>query len=183
MVLSAVNLTRSCAPKSVARFLADTLWLNPASVEFRISPSADLNGIVGGDWDIVRRRPFVETAKYRSMVQHFVEGLPWEQTDLFTDAYTRRMAKDGHIGGIRTMDGLAIHYRKRFDPMFDVLKREGFSLADAKGKPHPLPTILIGRSGELFIGNQGNHRMAMAKVIGLDRIAGRIVCRHSQTCR
>jgi hypothetical protein len=30
----------------------------------------------------------------------------------------------------------------------------------------------------VFIGNQGNHRLAMAQVLGLEQIAGRIVCRH-----
>lgn len=159
--------------------MADPFWVDPATIEFRISPSADLRGTVPGDWDIERRRVFTATAKYRSMVQHFVEGVDWGETILFTDSYARRMAKDGHIGGKRSMAEVAEHYRRRFDPMFEVLRREGFSLSDARGKPYPLPTLLIGRNGETFIGNQGNHRLAMAKVLGLTRIAGNIVCRHT----
>lgn len=153
-------------------------WLDPAAIEFRISPSADLSGTVAGDWDIERRRYFTETAKFRSMCQRFNEGADWQETVLFTDSYARRMAKDGHIGKHRTIEAVAAHYRARFDPMFDEMKRDGFKLTDARGKPFPLPTLLIGRAGEVFIGNNGNHRLALAKVIGLDRIAGRIVCRH-----
>jgi hypothetical protein len=41
-----------------------------------------------------------------------------------------------------------------------------------------LPKLLIGRDGEVFIGNQGNHRLAMAQVLGLPRIAGEVICRH-----
>lgn len=159
--------------------VSDILWIAPGAIRYRISPSADLVGRVTGDWDIERRRAFTETAKFKTMIEHFVHGAPWEETTLFTDAYRRRMAKDGHIGGKRTMADVAAHYRGRFDPMFEDLKRNGFALTDFKGKPHPLPTLLIGRDGEVMIGNQGNHRMAMAKVIGLDKIAGRIVCRHS----
>lgn len=158
--------------------VGDTLWLNPAAIEYRISPSADLTGYQGGDWDIDRRRVFTETAKCRSMVQRYIEGANWEETDLFTDAYPRRMAKDGHIGRNRTMAEVAEHYRQRFDPMFAAFKRDGFSLTDAQGRAYPLPTLLVGRAGETMIGNQGNHRMALAKVAGLVRIAGRVVCIH-----
>ncbi len=153
-------------------------WIDPKIIEFRISPSAHLRGTVPGDWDIECRRRFTETAKYRSMVQHFVDGLPWEETVLFTDSYARRMKKDGHIGGKRTMAAVARHYRERFDPMAEVFRKEGFSTASPNGKPYPLPTLLIGRDGDVFIGNQGNHRVALAQVLGLDRIAGEVVCRH-----
>lgn len=159
--------------------MADPLWVAPGSIEYRISPSADLKGVVPGNWDVERRRPFSETAKYKSMVEHFVEGRPWEETTLFTDAYFRRMAKDGHIGGHRSLADVAEHYRNRFDPIAEAFRREGFSLSGRDGRPHPLPSFLVGRGGEVFIGNQGNHRLAIAKVLGLDRIAGRVVCRHS----
>lgn len=158
--------------------MSETLWVDPAAIEFRITPSADLKGEVSGNWDIERRKPFIETAKYRTMVEHFIDGRPWEETTLFTDAYVRRMANDGHIGGIRTIAGVVEHYRNRFDPMVEAFRKDGFSLAGANGKPHALPSFLIGRGAEVFIGNQGNHRLAIARAIGLDKIAGRVVCRH-----
>jgi hypothetical protein len=46
-----------------------------------------------------------------------------------------------------------------------------------------LPKLLIGRDGEVFIGNQGNHRLAMAQVLGLPRIAGEVICRWEPTDR
>jgi hypothetical protein len=156
----------------------DVVWIDPASINIRISPSADLSGNRAGDWDLERRRSFAETAKYKSMVEHFVHGVPWERTTLFAEPYMQRMAKEGHIGRYTTMAGVAEHYRKRFDPMFEAMKRSGFSTTAEDGRPYPLPTLLIGRDGEVFIGNNGNHRLALAKVIGLDKIAGRIVCRH-----
>ena len=61
--------------------------------------------------------------------------------------------------------------RSRVDGMFADMKRKGFR------EDRPLPVFLIGRNGDVFIGNQGNHRLAMAQILGI-RIAGEILCRH-----
>lgn len=153
--------------------LNDSLWIAPTAIRFKISPVRDLSG----DWDIERRHEFTATAKYRSIVQHFVEGRDWIDTDLFTDTYPRRLARDGRIGRATTLTELAQDYERRFDGMFEQMRREGFRLANDRGKPHALPTFLIGRDGEVMIGNQGNHRLAIAKVLGLDEIAGMVTCR------
>jgi len=76
------------------------------------------------------------------------------------------------VRGEPTMESLLAQYYDRVDGMFADLKRNGF-----RGD-RPLPVFLIGRGGEVFIGNQGNHRLAMAQVLGLDRIAGEVICRH-----
>lgn len=153
-------------------------WVNPRDIQFKISPFLDLPNVKDGDWDIERRHPFQGTAKYRAVVQRYVGGKEWIETDLFTDAYRRRLEKDGRIGRYRNLRDLAESYRCRFDPLFETLKRDGFRTQGANGKRHALPSLLVGRDGEVFIGNQGNHRLAMAQVLGLERIAGRIVCRH-----
>jgi hypothetical protein len=70
------------------------------------------------------------------------------------------------------MAALLEQYKTRVDGLFADLKRNGFR------EGHPLPNLLIGRDGEVFIGNQGNHRLAMAQVLGLPRIAGEVICRH-----
>lgn len=163
--------------------VGDILWVDPASIRFKISPVHDLHGTVAGDWDIDRRHPFQSTAKYRAMVQRYIERRPWIDTDLFTDAYRRRLERDGRIGRSTTLAELAKDYERRFDGLAVQLRRDGFQIKNDRGKPYPLPTLLIGRDGEVMIGNQGNHRLALAQVFGLDRIAGRVVCRHSQTCR
>lgn len=154
------------------------LWTEPAAIRFKITPFLDLHGDMPGDWDIERRHEFTKTAKYRAIAQRYSEGRDWLETDLFTDAYARRLAKDGHIGRARTLAELAKDYDRRFDPMVEDMRRDGFRLTDNSGRPHALPVFLIGRDGDVFIGNQGNHRLAIAKVLGLDRIAGRVVCRH-----
>jgi hypothetical protein len=147
-------------------------WTDPALIRFKITPHNDLRGDCGGDWDIERRYPLADAVKHRAIVQRYRDGRRWEETDLFADVYARRIAQEP-IRGCATMSELLEQYYTRVDGMFEDLKRNGFR-ADC-----PLPTLLIGRDGEVFIGNQGNHRLAMAQVIGLERIAGEVICRHS----
>ena len=159
--------------------MSNPLWLNPASIEYKISPFLDLPAVKGGDWDLERRHDFKSTAKFRAIVQRFTEGRAWLETDLFADAYARRLAKDGRIGRHRSLASLAEEYTHRIDGLYERLRRDGFRTGNGKGKTYPLPALLVGRDGQVFIGNQGNHRLAIAQVLGLDQFAGRIVCRHS----
>jgi hypothetical protein len=147
-------------------------WVDPALIRFKISQHDDLRGTKGGDWDIERRYPLTDAVKHRAIVQRYRDGRRWEETDLFADTYARRIANEP-IRGCATMSELLEQYYTRVDGLFADLKRNGFR------EDHPLPKLLIGRHGEVFIGNQGNHRLAMAQVIGLDRIAGEVICRHS----
>jgi hypothetical protein len=148
-------------------------WIDPRAIRFKISPHHDLSGKQGGDWDLARRYPLDQSAKYRSIIEHFRDGKPWEETDLFLDIYRRRFERGDSIRGESTMKALLAQYRGRVDGLFKAMKRDGFQSKESR-----LPRLLIGRGGEVFIGNQGNHRLAMAHVLGLEKIAGEIICRH-----
>jgi hypothetical protein len=152
------------------------VWIDPAIITQRVAPINDLHGIVGGDWDLERLYPLNETVKYRAIREHFIDGVPWEETELFRDIYTRRL-KTNHVRGAWTFEELVKQYNTRVDGMAESLKREGFQ-TQRNGKAYPLPGFYIGRTGELFIGNQGNHRLAIAQVLGLGKVAGKIICRH-----
>jgi hypothetical protein len=146
-------------------------WFDPQAIRFKISPHHDLAEVDSGDWDIERRFRIEETVKYRSLMQHYIDGTPWEETDLFTEAYARRFEAGESIRGECNMKDLLSQYYGRVDNLFKHMKRKGF---DAK---FPLPKILTGRDGEVFMGNQGNHRLTMARIIGIEQIAGEVICR------
>ena len=148
------------------------VWVDPARIGFKISPHNDLAGLKGGDWDLERRFALADAAKYRSIVQRYAEGRRWEETELFADLYRRRLESGDSVRGAATMRELVAQYYSRVDGMFADMKRRGFVANGA------LPKLLIGRDGEVFIGNQGNHRLAMAHVLGLDRFAGEVICKH-----
>ncbi len=160
-----------------AKRVSRIVWIKVAALEYKIAPCLDLNGKRPGNWDIERRYVFERSVKYRSIVQRFAKGFSWEDTDLFRDVYTRRFKTDNEIRGTSSIKELAEQYYLRIDALYESMSRDGF-LTESQGKALDLPGFLIGRGGEYFIGNQGNHRLAIAKVIGLEKIAGRIVCRH-----
>jgi hypothetical protein len=151
------------------------LWIDPRLVRFKISPIDDLQGSVGGDWDRTRRFALSDAVKHRAIAQRYQDGARWEETDLFRNAYAARIARRESVRGCWSMKALLAQYYSRVDGMFEDMKHRGFFV-----EAGPLPTLLIGRDGEIFIGNQGNHRLAMAQVLGLARIAGKVVCTHSK---
>jgi hypothetical protein len=155
----------------------ETVWFDPAVIEFTISPAKDLEGIRSGNWDLDRRYLLARTAKHRAIVERYTKGRRWEKSDLFLDNYARRL-EHGPVRGVATFEELVAQYYGRVDDLYASLKTEGFKTTDHRGKPVPLPGLLIGRDGEVFLDNQGNHRVAMAQVLKLERIAGRIRCRH-----
>ncbi len=153
--------------------LSSLVIVDPAEIRFKISPHHDLDALDGSDWDITRRYCLEKVVKHRAIRQRFKDGAKWEDTDLFRVTYARRFAEGDDIRGCSTMQQLLNQYYTRVDDLFKSLKVRGFD------KRHPLPVLLIGRTGEVFIGNQGNHRLAMAQVLGLTKFAGKVICRHS----
>lgn len=156
--------------------VGQVIWIDPCVIKFRVSPINDLHGEVDGDWDRERLYPLAETVKYRAIKEHFQDGKPWEETELFQDIYARRL-RAGHVRGAWSMKELVDQYNTRVVGLAKSLKKDGFQLVGAKGREHPLPGLYVGRKG-LFIGNQGNHRLAIAQVLNIREFAGRILCRH-----
>lgn len=168
-------------PSSSAGRPSEPFWLDPSRIRFKIAPIGDLRGRRGGDWDLERRHALTETVKYRAVIAHFRDGVAWADTDLFGDLYRRRFESGGHVRGAATLPDLLDQYNTRVDGLAESMRRDGFLTHDAHGRELPLPGLYIGRGGEVFIGNQGNHRLAIAHAIELQRFAGRIVCRHKQS--
>lgn len=161
--------------------VGNVIWFDPCVIKFRVSPIDDLHGEVDGDWDRERLYPLAETVKYRAIREHFIDGKPWEETELFQDIYTRRL-KTGHVRGCQTFKDLVHQYNTRVDGLAENLRKEGFQTHRPNGKANPLPGLYRGRDG-LFIGNQGNHRLAICQLLNIREIAGKIICRHPQSRR
>lgn len=158
--------------------------------------------VVGGDWDRLATydgvwytrafdppviAPFESHALYRSMRAHFDDGVPWEETDWFhwIDEHP------GAVGQYPTAESTAERL-DRVDELFEFIRSNGYKtqreLEDEAAIPlkqstFPCPEhyeidVNIGRSGELFFNFNGRHRLAIAKLLGLDRVPVRIFARH-----
>lgn len=132
-----------------------------------------------GDYDR-KRIPLEQDVKHRSIIQRYVEGRRWEDTDIFRDVYPRRFAAgDGVlVRGCASIEELAEQYYGRVDSMFADLKANGFQMT-VDGRSVPLPNLHIGHDGEPLMGNNGNHRVAMCKIIGTKKIHARVQSIHA----
>jgi hypothetical protein len=157
--------------------VGETVWISPLKIAFKVSTELDLRGVVGGDWDVTRRFLLADTAKHRSMFQRFVEGMRWEETEIFKSQYDQRFSFGGTVRGAKNIRELAAQYYDRVDGLFQSLKRDGFR-TKIDGAEVRLPNVLIARTGETLLGNQGNHRVAMAKILGMKQIACKVQCTH-----
>lgn len=175
--MSSAKVTQ-LSPESIVR-------VNPAKIRYKLAAAGDgisveqrqalsrIAGLLGGDWD--RDRVLLEkTSKHRSIVQHFVDGVPWENTDLFKNQYAVRFARGETVRGAKTIAELAESYRDRMDGMFKDLKERGFRVASTV-----LPHVHIGHDGVMILGNDGNHRIAMCKIIGITKISVAIKTVHA----
>lgn len=162
--------------------LEKTVWVSPAAIRFKLKsvPIIALrsNNIQSGDWDLDRRN-IEESAKFHSMMQHFRDGLDWEKTDIFK-RYATRLECGEVIRRCRTIAELKVAYRKDMNELYGSLVRNGFLIHQArKKKRSDLPHVYIARDGEIIFGSEGNHRLAIARLLNIEKIPCRVMGRHA----
>lgn len=160
------------------------IWVDPADITWRVRvPDAEFarwrHGFVhGGDWDREGLRMMRETDKPRSMVQRFVDRLPWEDTDLFRRRYVGMLDSGQTVKGQRSMASLVAYYEAVYDDLWRDVAQNGIV---GPTWTNPRPTLIevhIGRDGRLIGTSNGNHRLGMAMALGLQRIPARVATRH-----
>lgn len=150
----------------------DVVKVSPAAIQWRISADLRFDAVDHEGWSRGPRGLVSETDKYRSIVQRYVDGRPWDETPLFTNIYPERL-KTESVRGCRTIPELVAQYTSRVDGLFLDLKSHGWR----QGGGSPIP-VYLSHDNHLLMGNQGNHRIAMAQVAGLDHVLAHIVARH-----
>lgn len=150
------------------------IWVDPTEVTCAVAYDFNLYAgeVLPGDWD----RRTIELDRlplYRSVVQRYRDGRPWEETDAFHEA--ARLFERGAVakrqGGSRTAAALLRYYETQVDGIYDDLRVNGFRVRD-------IPHVHIGRDGRILFGEQGVQRLAMAKVSGTRRVPCFVHVRH-----
>ncbi len=160
--------------------------------------------VVAGDWD---RRPihdgvwytrafdppvralFEDHALYRSMVAHFEADVPWSETDWYrwVREHPDRL---GQYPDVETME----RRLAGVEALYESVARHGYrtqrQLAAHGGAPlgrksFPCPQhhevdVNISRDGTLLFNYNGRHRLAVAKLLGIDQIPVRVFARHER---
>lgn len=163
---------------------AQRIWITPSSVEralfgYREESSALVRS---GDWDLFGRS-IHELPKIRASYQHWEQQVPWEQTGVF-GCLLQIIREHGQYDGCCTREELVYRYQT-IDAMFDHVKAEGRlrTRRELTGRRafRELGGIRvhIGRYAEPIFGGSGQHRLAIAQVLGLGRIPAQVGMVHA----
>ncbi len=171
------------------------IWIDPDRIlrrpSSRIGRWDDLGAVLEGNWD-QPGRPLETSIKYRSVVDRFEDGTPWEETDLYQKAIERVKNGDTFWNGSLTADDVE-ERTEHVDDLYETIREEGYrSQAERHGRPlreivlsrtfdrsMEEVAVAIGRDGEpLFV--DGNHRLAIAHVLDLESIPVHVIARHKQ---
>jgi len=154
-------------------------WCAPESIEYMSGVQVELHAgvrvVKGGDWDALTAR-FVEQDFYRASEAVFVGGRRWEET-----AFYRRIASEISAGVLKwycaTLE--EFHARLRYlEVMFNEMGEKGY-VPPGEGDP---VSVNIGRYGDLLF-NDGQHRLAFARLLKFPTMPVTIAMRHREWMR
>jgi len=151
-----------------------------------IRPSPVLNG----DWDL-QLREFREDVVYKSFKYHFEHDISWDKTEY----YQFMLDRISEHGSYKSMTAKAELQTRcdQLDQLYNTIKENGYKTQRELGsekinsidtEPSLPPerkeiTVHISRDGE-FLWSGGAHRLAITKLVGIDKIPVRINIRHQQ---
>lgn len=153
------------------------VFVDPASIEYTSGASRRRGWVVDRKWE-EDGTPFMQRPYPKAIEQRFVEGLEWEETALAekydgTELEERAEAIEALYRHIRE-DG----YKSQRQLLAETPDVAWEGLNDAM---HPLANevaVDVGSDGELLWNMCGQHRLAIAKVLELDRIPVQVFRRH-----
>lgn len=166
----------SCSPYHPCRIYV----VGPQTVTHLLDKRLDnrtLGVVLPGDWDI-GAIPIAVTRVGRGLTQRFVEGRPWNQTDLHPEATTVLDRKRGKYAGESTDFEARTAY---LDELWRQLQVGGYLSHRELGEPlESVMTVCLGRDGRLVRNKGGLHRLVMAQLLGLERVPVRVIAVHPE---
>jgi hypothetical protein len=169
----------------IAPRMFELIWVNPLLVEDAVTHLAkDCSArVIGGEWDVFKRRKLDGLSKIKMSKAHFVDGLSWQECGIFDHAL-RIIARSGHYDACSNINEVVSRYDK-LDGLYSRLKDGASLLPQSKLRKGNLREkggiiIHIGRSGELLFGGGGHHRLAIAQILKLNKIPAQLGVIHER---
>ena len=171
-------------------------WVDPDKIEYALVFSTfdeydkirDRGKVIGGDWD-QKRVKFTESGlvAYHCLEDRFIRGMRWEETEFY-----QRVLDVLSIGKALWGWKNKAEFDERckyLDSLFHDIKTNGFrsqqEIRQEENNPLSVEdeiTVRIGRDGALLF-EDGQHRLAIAKLLDIDKIPIKITARHSEWYR
>lgn len=155
------------------------VWIRPEDITHKVVYDLSLfgNDVLPGDWDLKLRALDVQP-KHQGIVQRFRDGAEWGATNLFTGKYVAEIGSGVAIRGSEDLGALEHHYEAHFDDLYSSIRDHGLQVSVDENGFVDLPHVHVGRDGRMLFGRDGNHRLMMAKLLGVARIPCRVHARH-----
>jgi len=172
-------------------------WVNPKKIKYSFMLSSScfsLYPIYTGklfmkDWDLTQNlMKFEERGSYKAYYQHFIEGREWKETE-FYQAVLNEMENGMFKWGCSSEEEF-IKRCKELDKLYEDIKKNGLKTQKMLGKGRILKhkgirevedeiQVAINRNGDLIF-YDGQNRLAIAKILDLDKIPFKIIHRHEK---
>ena len=154
------------------------IYVDPSSIEYTSDASRRRGWVVDGEWDKSSNQ-FIQRTRPKGIEQRFVDGLEWDETVLAEKYDGPKLEERGEA-----IDRLYHRIREGgYKSQRELLEENPDAAWDGLNDAmHPLANeiaIDIGRNGELLWNMCGQHRLAIAKVLGVDRIPVQVFRRHA----
>jgi len=163
--------------------LKNLIFVNPVDVKYGSKYFNIYNStgkVIGGDWDLKNRKKFSEQNIYRGLYEHFVEHKKWEDTVYFK--HNLKIIEGGVVLWHCHNKEDLLKRCERLDELYSDIKDNGFYIESQKGKnnltkKYDFVTVNISRTGEILF-NDGGHRLAIAKILKIEKIPVKVLVRH-----
>lgn len=137
--------------------------------------------VLAGDWD-QHTEPLDESWKVAACLAHFRQGVPWADTGVY-QRMQDVIAERGQFDSCRTLDDIIARYQM-IDALYSDIRKNGFrdETVARFGTPR-LPGgvyVHLDRHGIPIFGAIGNHRMGIARALGLTCIPAQLGVVHPE---
>lgn len=156
------------------------IYVDPNDIQYVTDASKRRGWVVDGTWDQTERR-FINRTVPQSIHQRYRDGIPWDETILSDWAQSQGSAASSYedIESLyRRIESSG--YKTQQQLLQDVPELAWDGLNDAMHPAVNEITVDIGRDGQLLWNMGGQHRLAIAQVLELERIPVQVMRRHAR---
>lgn len=170
--------------------LCTQLTIDPNSIKYRsigrrFSHNYHMGTVMDGSWDRERNK-FENHPIFNGIKSRYLLNKPWKDTEYVTWA-ENKIKLEGECFGHRKIDTFIEKRCSYVDRLYQDIHENGFrdpnsgvhdNNRDTDEKEYNL-LVNIGRNGE-FILYDGHHRLAMAKILEINKIPVHVLIRHKE---
>ena len=161
---------------------AERIWIRPAdcteAIEseaitqafHNLGPRSASGRVIDFLWPFERKLHIMKIKKIKCCVEHWVNGVAWENTGIYEYMKTR-ILKEGSVDGCSNMKDIIERYNK-LDAIYEEVKKEGRLKTRKEINPNAFREkggilIHIGPNGVPYFGMGGTHRFAIALTLDI----------------